>query len=73
MAAEKLSVSLDPDDVAWLRQQARKRRKSLSAVLSEAVQQARRNAALDTVLQAYGAPKLTPEEVTELEREWDAD
>ena len=50
MSAVKVSVSLDSEDLAWLRKQAKRRKKSLSAVLTESVRRARRERALDEVL-----------------------
>jgi len=47
--------------------------KSLSSVLTESVQQARREQALDEVLRWLDAPKLTLEELGELRRQWGAD
>lgn len=72
MSAVKVSVSLDEDDLAWLRRQAKRRRKSLSAVLSESVRQARRERALDEVLRWLDAPKLTLEQLEEFQRQWQA-
>ncbi len=71
MTAVKVSVSLDEADLAWLRKQAKRKRKSLSAVLSEAVRQARRERALDEVLRWLDAPKLTLEQLEEYRRLWD--
>ena len=73
MPAIKVSVSLDEKDLRWLRSQAKRRRKSLSSVLTESVQQARRERALDEVLLWLEAPKLTLEQLDELRRRWDAD
>lgn len=72
MSAKKVSVSLDESDLEWLRDQAERRGKSLSAVLAEAVRQARRERALDEVLTWLDAPKLTLEQLEEYRREWDA-
>lgn len=72
MSAKKVSVSLDEADLQWLRDQAEQRGKSLSAVLTEAVRQARRERALDEVLTWLDAPKLTLEQLEEYRREWDA-
>ena len=73
MAAVKVSVSLDEKDLRWLRRQAKRRRKSLSSVLTESVQQARRERALDEVLLWLEAPKLTLEQLDELRRRWGTD
>jgi ubiquinone biosynthesis protein UbiJ len=69
----KVSVSIDEKDLRWLRRQAKRRRKSLSSVLTESVQQARRERALDEVLRWLEAPKLTLERLDEFRREWGAD
>ena len=73
MPAVKVSVSIDEKDLKWLQRQAKRRRKSLSSVLTESVQQARREQALDAVLRWLDAPKLTLEELGELRRQWGAD
>jgi hypothetical protein len=73
MPAIKVSVSLEEKDLQWLRRQAKRRRKSLSSVLTESVQQARRERALDDVLLWLEAPKLTLEQLGELRRQWGAD
>lgn len=71
MGAVKVSVSLEEGDLAWLKKQAKKRGKSLSAVLSEAVRQTRRERALDEVLRWLDAPKLTLQQLEEYRRLWD--
>lgn len=73
MGAVKVSVSLDEGDLAWLRDQAKQRGKSLSAVLGEAVKQARRERALDEVLKWMDAPRLTMEQLEEYRRLWELD
>ena len=73
MAAVKVSVSLDERDLQWLREQAAEKGKSLSAVLGEAVRQARRERALDEVLTWMDAPKLTMERLEEYRRLWESD
>lgn len=69
MTAEKISVSLPREEIAWLRRQAKAQKTSVSAVLSEAVRQARRERALDEVLR-YLDVKVTPAEMEELLAEW---
>jgi len=73
MAAVKVSVSLDEQDVAWLRKQAKRTRKSLSSALTDAVRQARRERAIDEVLRWLEAPKLTLAQLETFRRQWDAD
>ncbi len=72
MSAKKVSVSLDEADLAWLRQQAKHRGQSLSAVLTGAVRQTRRERAIDEVLRWLDAPKLTLEELEEFKELWRA-
>ena len=73
MGAKKLSVSLDEADIEWLRKQAKRQKKSLSAVLGEAVRQSRRERALDELLRWLDAPKLTLEQLEEYRRSWRVD
>lgn len=73
MATAKVSVSLPQDDVDWLKDQAEKSGRSLSAVLAESIQQARREQALDDVLRWLEAPKLTIEQLEELRALWHVD
>jgi Arc/MetJ-type ribon-helix-helix transcriptional regulator len=73
MATSKVSVSLDEKDLAWLRAQAKRKRKSLSAVLTDALRQARRERAIDELLTWLDAPKLTLEQLEEYRRAWDVD
>ena len=73
MPAVRVSVSIDEKDLKWLQRQAKRGRKSLSSVLTESVQQARREQALDAVLRWLDAPKLTLEKLGELRRQWGAD
>ena len=72
MTAVKISVSLDDADLDWVRRQAKKGRRSVSAVLTEAVRRTRRERALDEVLQYLDA-KVSPKQLERLRREWDAD
>lgn len=73
MSTVKVSVSLDEDDLTWLRQQAKRQRKSLSAVVTASVRQARRERALDEVLRWLDAPKLTLEQLEEYRQLWQVD
>lgn len=73
MPAVKVSVSLDSEDLAWLRRQAKRKRKSLSAVLTESVRRARRERALDEILTWLEAPKLTLEQLEGYRKLWELD
>jgi Arc/MetJ-type ribon-helix-helix transcriptional regulator len=73
VASVKVSVSLDEQDVQWLRKQAKRKRQSVSAVLGEAVRQTRRERALDDLLRWLDAPKLTLEQLEAYRRQWDGD
>lgn len=57
--AEKLSVSIQRDELEWARAHAKRSGKSLSAVLSEALREQRRALALERLLKKLGANKLT--------------
>jgi hypothetical protein len=70
MGAVRLSVSLSEDVASWLKAQAKAQHRSLSAVLDETVRQARRERALDEVLEWLEAPAVTPEELEEFEQRW---
>lgn len=73
MPAVKISVSMDSNEVAWLRRQAKLKKKSLSAVLSDSVRQTRRQRALDEVLTWLEAPKLTLKQLEEYRKLWQLD
>jgi hypothetical protein len=62
----KLSVSLQPEQAAWLRARARKDRRALSAVLGDAVAEAQRREAQQELL-AWLTAESGP--VTEAERD----
>ena len=54
----KISVSLSSDDLAWAKQRARRERKSLSAVVSEALLRQRKADALDELLADLGTDDI---------------
>ena len=71
MAVRKISVSMEADELEWLRRAARQQRKSVSGLLAEATRLLRQLAARHEVLQYVGdAAKLTPRRIREIEREW---
>lgn len=73
MGAVKVSISLPEEELEWVRAEARRQRSTVSAVMNEAVAAARRHRALGRYLKEVGAPKPTPEEIEEMQREWDGD
>jgi K+/H+ antiporter YhaU regulatory subunit KhtT len=72
MAVEKLSVSLAPEEIAWVRRKADETSSNVSAVLSEAVRQQRRMEALDALLDELGTGDITVEDVVAVIAEWSA-
>ena len=67
--AEKLSVSIEKSELEWARERAQASGKSLSAVLTEALREQRRGAAMDRLLRKLGAGKLTPEQMAKARSE----
>jgi hypothetical protein len=61
--AQKLSVSIDHGELESARARARASGKSLSAVLTDALREQRRAAAMDRLLRKLGAGKLTAEQL----------
>ncbi len=67
----KRSVSLRADDVAWAEREAKRTRRSFSAVLSDALHVARQSEARDAVLRYLGdSANATPKELAAIMREW---
>ena len=66
--ARKLSISLAADDAEWAFGEARARKLSLSALVSEAIHRQRRHAALGSLLSELGV-KLTATELASLRAE----
>ena len=70
--AEKVSISLQADDLAWLRARAKRKGGNLSAELAEATRLLRQSEARHGLLQLLGdAADMTPEEADAIRREWD--
>lgn len=61
--AEKLSVSIHAEELAWARKYAKASGRSLSAVLTEALRAQRRAQAMQRLLKRLGAGKLTRAQV----------
>jgi hypothetical protein len=71
VTAVKLSVSLDTEQVSWLRSEAKRRRTSLSAVVSDAVAEERRARAREKLLLRLGGrTKLGKRQVARIREEW---
>jgi predicted nucleotide-binding protein len=66
---KKVSVSLAADDLAWAHGEARARKLSLSAVLSDALHRRRRSEALETLLHKLGAAEIPEAELAKLRAE----
>lgn len=66
---KKISVSIDEDAFNWARSQAKATKTSVSAVLTEALQEQRRLAAMDRLLKRLGADKISEKTMAELETE----
>jgi hypothetical protein len=61
--AEKLSVSIHKQELAWARTYAKTSGRSLSSVLTEALREQRRAQAMARLLRRLGAGKLTRAEL----------
>ncbi len=61
--AEKLSVSIHSEELAWARKHAKASGRSLSAVLTEALRAQRRAQAMQRLLKRLGAGKLTQSQI----------
>ena len=66
---KKVSVSLAADDLAWAHGEARARKLSLSAVLSDALHRRRRSEALETLLRKLGADEIPDAQLAKLRAE----
>jgi|HubBroStandDraft_3_1064219.scaffolds.fasta_scaffold2809743_1 hypothetical protein len=73
-ATEKVSVAIGRDELAWAKALARREKKSLSAVLTEALAERRRLRALGEVVtwMAEDQPPLTKAELRAARRELDS-
>lgn len=68
-SVEKVSVSLASDELSWARARAKRQDKSLSAVLSDALQQQRQAEARWALLEDLGLKDISSSEVDALRRE----
>jgi hypothetical protein len=70
-AAEKVSVSLSSEDLAWARARAKEQAKSLSGVLSDALRRQRQAEARLALLQELGTGDITAADLGALRSELD--
>lgn len=59
MGSAKISVSVASEDLAWAKKRAKRLRKSLSAVVSEALQRERQYEARERLLEELGTDDIT--------------
>jgi predicted nucleic acid-binding protein len=71
-AAEKISVSLGQEDLAWARRTARRETKSLSAVIAEALRRQRQAEARSRLLSDLGTDDISEEDREQLRAQWRA-
>jgi hypothetical protein len=71
--AEKISVSIGPEDLAWARRRAKSELKSLSAVLADALRRQRQAEARARLLADIGTDDITEGERQDVRKEWRAD
>lgn len=65
----KISVSLSPDDLAWAKSRAKRQAKSLSSVVTDALQQQRQAEARRALLHELGGDDISEAEVEAVRRE----
>jgi hypothetical protein len=70
-SAEKVSVSLSSEDLAWAKARARAQAKSLSAVLSDALRRQRQAEARLRLLDELGTSDITEADVDAMRVELD--
>jgi hypothetical protein len=71
MAVKKISVSMDAEELAWLRRVAREQKKTVSGLLAEATRLMRQLRARREVIEYLGGEeRLTPRRAKEIDREW---
>jgi hypothetical protein len=69
--AQKVSISVDANDLKWLRRRARQQGGNLSAVIAEATRLLRQREAREQLLGRFGEDAdVSAEEAEEIRREW---
>lgn len=70
--AEKISISLSPEDLRWARQRAKQNLSSVSAVLAEALRRQRQAEARARLLADLGTDDITERDRNAVRSEWNA-
>ena len=69
--AQKVSISVDADDLKWLRRRAKRHGGNLSAVMAEATRLLRQREARERVLERFGKDAdVSAAEANAIRREW---
>jgi hypothetical protein len=69
--AQKVSISVDADDLKWLRRRAKRRGGNLSAVLAEATALLRQREARERLLERFGDDaSVSSQEADAIRAEW---
>jgi hypothetical protein len=69
--AQKVSISVDANDLKWLRHRAKRRGGNLSAVFAEATRLLRQREARERLLERFGEDaKVSSEEADAIRAEW---
>jgi hypothetical protein len=69
--AKKISISVDDDDLKWLRRRAKRRGGNLSAVFAEATRLLRQREARERLLARFGEDaKVSADDADAIRREW---
>jgi hypothetical protein len=69
--AQKISISVDTDDLKWLRRRAKRRGGNLSAVLAEATRLLRQREARERLLERFGEDaRVSKREADAIRAEW---
>jgi hypothetical protein len=71
-AAEKISISLSPEDLRWARERAKQSLSSVSAVLAEALRRQRQAEARASLLADLGTDDITEGDRKAVRAEWQA-
>ncbi len=69
--AQKVSISVDAEDLKWLRRRAKRRGGNLSAVIAEGTRLLRQREARERLLERFGEDaNVSPQEAEAIRAEW---